>query len=222
MGELPEHVFVTGCPSMDLAAELRGATSLTFDPFERYGGVGRLVDLDEPYLVVLQHPVTTEFRDARAQMVETLEAIDAMGRPALWFWPNVDAGSDGTSKAIRAFREQRPLPKVHFFRNMEPLDFLEVLVGAGCLVGNSSVGIRESSFLGVPVVNIGSRQAGRERGPNVIDVDYDRHQIVDAVERQLAHGHYPGVDLYGAGDAGVRIADLLATAPLAIEKRLAF
>jgi UDP-hydrolysing UDP-N-acetyl-D-glucosamine 2-epimerase len=222
MGEHPAHVFVTGCPSMDLAAEVRGATSLSFDPFERYGGVGRLVDLDEPYLVVLQHPVTTEFRDARAQMVETLEAIDAMGRPALWFWPNVDAGSDGTSKAIRAFREQRPLPKVHFFRNMEPLDFLEVLVGAGCLVGNSSVGIRESSFLGVPVVNIGSRQAGRERGPNVIDVDYDRHQIVDAVERQLAHGHYPGVDLYGAGDAGVRIADLLATAPLAIEKRLAF
>jgi UDP-hydrolysing UDP-N-acetyl-D-glucosamine 2-epimerase len=222
MGELPEHVFVTGCPSMDLAAELRGATSLTFDPFERYGGVGRLVDLDEPYLVVLQHPVTTEFRDARAQMVETLEAIDAMGRPALWFWPNVDAGSDGTSKAIRAFREQRPLPKVHFFRNMEPLDFLEVLVGAGCLVGNSSVGIRESSFLGVPVVNIGSRQAGRERGPNVIDVDYDRHQIIDAVDRQLAHGRYPGVDLYGAGDAGTRIADLLATAPLAVEKRLTF
>jgi UDP-hydrolysing UDP-N-acetyl-D-glucosamine 2-epimerase len=222
MGEVPDHVYVTGCPSMDLAAQVRGSTTCSFDPFERYGGVGRLVDIDEPYVVVLQHPVTTEFRDARTQMVETLEAIDAMGRPALWFWPNVDAGSDGTSKAIRAFREERPLPNVHFFRNMEPLDFLEVLIGAGCLVGNSSVGIRESSFLGVPVVNIGSRQAGRERGPNVIDVNYDRAQIIDAVGRQIEHGRYSGVDLYGSGDAGERIAELLATAPLVIEKRLTF
>jgi UDP-N-acetylglucosamine 2-epimerase len=142
--------------------------------------------------------------------------------PVLWFWPNVDAGSDGTSSAIRAFREQRKPKGMHFFKNMVPTDFLKLLVNARCLLGNSSVGVRECSFLGVPVVNVGTRQTGRDRGVNVIDVEYDRAQIVDGVARHLSNGTYPSDPLYGDGHAGERIADCLSMAPLSIEKRLTY
>jgi len=221
MGEDPTTVHVTGCPSIDLAASVIG-TVRDFDPIERYGGVGDRIDLADGYLVVMQHPVTTEFRDSKHQTRETLEAIAELDRPTMWFWPNVDAGSDGTSNAIRAFREAGRLPHVHFFKNMDPTDFLQVLLGAGCLIGNSSVGIRECSFLGVPTVNIGTRQIGRERGPNVVDCDYDRAQIVAAINRTLVEDRTATTSLYGDGLAGGRIADLLATVPLTIEKRLAY
>jgi UDP-N-acetylglucosamine 2-epimerase len=90
------------------------------------------------------------------------------------------------------------------------------------IIGNSSVGIRECAYLGVPSVNIGSRQAGRERGGNVIDVDYDRGQIAEAIQTHLSNGKNSTDFTYGDGRAGERIADALATQPLSIEKRLAY
>ncbi len=222
MGEDPSTVFVTSCPSIDLAAEVAGDPALDFDPFERYGGVGAPVDLENGYLVVLQHPVTTEYGQARAHVGETLHAVAATALPTLWFWPNVDAGSDGTSNAIRAFREIERPDNIHFFKNFAPTDFLRLLANAAVLVGNSSVGIRECAFLGVPTVNIGSRQGGRERGPNVIDVGYDRDEVRAAIDAHRAHGPYPPDHLYGDGHAGERIADLLATLPLSVEKRLCY
>ena len=103
---------------------------------------------------------------------------------------------------------------------MPPEDFLRLLDDAARLVGNSSVAIRECSFLGVPAVDIGDRQAGRERGANVIDVRHDRDAIIAAVRAQIAHGRYPSEHIYGDGRSGERIAEVLATAPLTIEKRL--
>jgi UDP-hydrolysing UDP-N-acetyl-D-glucosamine 2-epimerase len=222
MGEEPAKVFVTGCPSIDLAVEVMQRPEMDFDPFSKYGGVGASVDLSGGYLVVLQHPVTTEYEEAREQALETLHAVTEIGLPALWFWPNVDAGSDGTSNAIRSFREQNSPRNIHFFKNMEPTDFLRLLVGSRCLVGNSSVGIRECSYLGVPTVNIGSRQSGRERGRNVIDVDHRRKAIVEAIRRHLGDGRCESDTIYGQGRAGERIADLLARQPLGIEKRLTY
>jgi UDP-hydrolysing UDP-N-acetyl-D-glucosamine 2-epimerase len=222
MGEEPASVFVTGCPSIDLAAEVARAPELDFDPFERYGGVGVRLDVSKGYVVVMQHPVTTEYEGARKQTFETLHAVRDLGLPAFWFWPNVDAGSDGTSNAIRAFREVERPANIHFFKNFAPTDFLRLIYNSRCLVGNSSVGIRECSFLGVPVVNVGSRQAGRDRGRNVIDVGYDRAEITRAIGECVAAGRFPSNGLYGDGGAGVRIADLLATRPLTIEKRLAY
>ncbi|HEY0252574.1 MAG TPA: UDP-N-acetylglucosamine 2-epimerase, partial [Kofleriaceae bacterium] len=195
---------------------------LGFDPIAKYGGVGASVDLTNGYIVVMQHPVTTEYQLARTHVNETLHAVRDANVPALWFWPNVDAGSDATSSGIRAFREKYAPTNVHFFKNMEPDDFLRLLVNSRGLVGNSSVGIRESSFLGVPVVNIGSRQQGRERGANVLDVDYDRAAIKHALEAQWARGRYEKDLTYGDGYAGTRIAKLLATVPLKIEKRLMY
>jgi UDP-hydrolysing UDP-N-acetyl-D-glucosamine 2-epimerase len=225
MGEEPSKVFVTGCPSIDLAVEVMERPAMDFDPFTKYGGVGAPVDLSGGYLVVLQHPVTTEYQEAREQALETLHAIAEITEvdlPALWFWPNVDAGSDGTSNAIRSFRELHNPKNIHFFKNMEPTDFLRLLVGSRCLVGNSSVGIRECAFLGVPTVNIGSRQSGRDQGRNVIDVDHRREAIMAAIRRHIDNGRYESDPLYGQGRAGERIAELLARQPLSIEKRLSY
>lgn len=222
MGEEPARVFVTGCPSIDLAVEVMERPELDFDPFAKYGGVGASVDLSGGYLVVMQHPVTTEYELARQQAVETLHAVTEIGLPTLWFWPNVDAGSDGTSNAIRSFRELHAPKNIHFFKNMQPTDFLRLLYSSRCLVGNSSVGIRECAYLGVPTVNIGTRQAGRDRGRNVIDAGYDREEIVAAIRRHLGNGRYESDPIYGHGKAGERIAELLAGQPLGIEKRLTY
>ena len=222
MGEEPAAVHVTGCPSVDLAARVLRDGGGPFNPFVRYGGVGDRFDPAAGYLVVMQHPVTTEYADALAQITETLEAVRALDVPAFWFWPNVDAGSDRISKAIRHFRESREVPHVYFFKNLSPEDFLRLLIGARCLVGNSSVGIREGSYLGVPVVNVGSRQAGRERGGNVVDVGYDRAAIEAAVRARWDAGRCPPSTLYGDGSAGQRIAELLAGVELTIEKRLTY
>ena len=222
LGEEPASIIVTGCPSIDIAAEVAASPALDFDPFARYGGVGPTADLSKGYLVVMQHPVTTEHEQARHQVDETLYAVKDMGLPVLWFWPNVDAGSDGTSKGIRVFREKEDPGNFHLFRNMFPEDFLRLLCGATAIVGNSSVAIRECSYLGVPAVNIGTRQLGRERGKNVIDVDHDRGQISAAIRTHIARGKAPQDLLYGDGKAGPRIADCLATIPLTIEKRLTY
>lgn len=222
MGERPEAVIVTGCPSIDLAADIARNPKLDFDPLERYGGVGAPLDISKGYWVVMQHPVTTEYTEARHHVTETLAAVHASGMPALWFWPNVDAGSDGTSNAIRTFRETQRPANIHFFKNMAPEDFLRVLCNSHGIVGNSSVGIRECSFLGVPAINIGSRQAGRERGRNVVDVPYDCAAILDAMRRMASSGHLPSDPVYGDGAAGRRIAEAVARAPLTIEKRLTY
>ncbi len=222
MGEDPSTVFVTGCPSIDLAAEALADPTLNFDPFAKYGGVGATFDISGGYLVVMQHPVTTEYELARSHINETLNAIYDTGVPALWFWPNVDAGSDGTSNGIRAFREARRPQHIHFFKNMAPTDFIRLIYNSLALVGNSSVGIRECSFLGVPVVNVGSRQAGRDRGPNVLDIGYDRREIRAAIEHHRRHGRYPQDTLYGDGHAGREISRILSVAALKYEKRLAY
>lgn len=222
MGENPEAVFVTGCPSIDLAAKVTEEARNGFNPFELYGGVGHRFDPKAGYLVVMQHPVTTEYQEALHQTEETLAAIEAIAYPTIWFWPNVDAGSDRISKAIRHFRETHDVPFIYFFKNMSPEDFLRLLNGAKCLVGNSSAGIRESSFLGAPVVNIGNRQAGRERGPNVTDVSYTKEAIISGVRKHLSNGRYPPSELYGDGRAGQRIAELLATRPLTIRKQITY
>jgi UDP-hydrolysing UDP-N-acetyl-D-glucosamine 2-epimerase len=220
MGENPEKVFLTGCPSIDVAKEMMKDSHLDFDPFIKYKGVGNILDISKGYLVVMQHPVTTEHADSRMHIEHTLEAIAELKLPTLWFWPNVDAGADGTSKGIRAFREFKDSSNVHFFKNMEPSDFLKLLKNSSCLIGNSSVGIRECAYLGVPVVNIGSRQVGRERGENAIDTDYKKGEIIEAIKTQIKHGHYNPDTTYGTGEAGERIAELLATVPLTFHKIL--
>jgi UDP-hydrolysing UDP-N-acetyl-D-glucosamine 2-epimerase len=222
MGEDPKTVFVTGCPSIDLASEVLKDPGLNFDPFKKYGGVGAVSELSNGYVVVMQHPVTTQIADSRAQITETLEAVEALDLPALWFWPNVDAGSDDISRGIRIFREKGRGTKFHYFKNMEPEDFLRLVYNSKVIIGNSSMGIRECSFLGVPAVNVGDRQGGRERGKNVIDVPYNAERIKEAINTQLHNGRFEDAHIYGDGKAGPRIADLLAKTQLNIAKQISY
>ncbi len=220
LGENPEMVFNTGCPSIDLAAGVKANPKLDFDPYLKYGGVGNKPDLSNGYVVVMQHPVTNEYQESRTHIEETLSALEKIAKPILWFWPNVDAGADGTSTGIRAYRERNKPTNMHFFKNMEGEDFLRLLVNADCLIGNSSVGIRECAYLGVPVINIGSRQNKRERGNNVIDVKYNQVDIYNALN-QIMNQPKPEASLvYGGGEAGNKIADLLATNHLVFHKTI--
>lgn len=222
LGENPDFVFNTGCPSIDIASDVAKIEGLNFNPYQKYGGVGAEPDLSNGYLVVMQHPVTTEYQDSRKHIEQTLFAINELDIPTLWFWPNVDAGADGTSTGIRSFREKNKLEKVHFFKNMEGDDFLVLLNNAKVLIGNSSVGIRECAYLGVPVINIGSRQNKRDRGNNVIDVDYSKEDIINAVNFILKKGKSEASSVYGGGNAGINIAELLAKLPLQFHKTIMY
>lgn len=222
LGENPKYVFNTGCPSIDLALGIKGNGKLSFDPYEKYGGVGAQPDLNNGYIVVMQHPVTNEYQDSRKHIEVTLDAVHQLALPILWFWPNVDAGADGTSSGIRAFREKNTLPKVHFFKNMEGQDFLELLQNSNCLVGNSSVGIRECAFLGVPVVNIGTRQNKRARASNVVDVAYDVNEIKNAITAAIQNPKPEGASIYGEGNSGEIIANLLNEIPLQFHKTIMY
>ena len=220
MGEHPDTVFVTGDPAMDILAT--ASLELENDIFQRYGGVGPILDLGQDYLLVVQHPVTTEYEDGFGQINETLMAIYEMGIPTIWLWPNVDAGSDKVSKGIRVFREKYNPEFVHFFKNFSVEDYARVMRNSKCIIGNSSSGIREGSFLGVPAVNVGTRQQGRERGKNVIDVGYNKEEIKQAIMTQLRNDNYPPEYIYGDGSASRRIAEILATCNIDIQKTLAY
>lgn len=221
MGEDPAKVFFTGCPAIDLVAELD--TTLPKDIFERYGGVGAGLSVDKDYVVVLQHPVTTEYGSGLSQIKETLTAVHQLaqeGMQVAWLWPNVDAGSDDISRGIRSFRENNNSTNMHFFLNFEPEDYARLIANAKCIIGNSSSGLREGAFLGIPCVNIGTRQAGRERAANVTDVNNDAQEILEAARKQIAHGKYESDTLVGDGTAGKQMADVLATVPLDVQKKI--
>ena len=222
LGEEEDTIFITGCPSIDIAEDIRNKPELDFNPCEKYGGVGPIIDSSEDYIVVLNHPVTTEFEQAFSQTDVLLKAIHKLNKPTFWFWPNVDAGSDGTSSAIRSFREIKQPQNMHFFKNMEGRDFLRLLANSNCLIGNSSVGIRECSHLGVPVVNIGTRQNRRQRGQNVIDINYIENEITEAINFQVNHGKYTPQNIYGNGQSGKGIADILAVAEPKINKTITY
>lgn len=222
MGEDPTTVFNPGCPSIDLAEEILKSPNLDFNPIEKYGGVGEKIDWKSGYLVVMQHPVTTEYNSAKEDVLKTLHAVNELNIPTFWFWPNVDAGSDGTSNGIRTFRELEKPKNIHFFKNMEPNDFLRLLINSKCLIGNSSVGIRECSYLGVPTVNIGSRQNRRQRGSNIVDVTYDKDLIKEAIMERMNSTTISKETIYGDGNAGVRIAEILATTKLTFHKTIVY
>lgn len=217
LGESVDKIFITGCPSIDLALQIKSlAEPVSSELFEM--GVGMKIDPKIPYIVVMQHPVTYEYEKAESNILQTLKAIEKIDMQTIWFWPNIDAGSDHVSKALRTHREFNKTLSIHFMKNLPPERFLTLINNAKCLIGNSSVGIRESSILGLPVVNIGSRQNNRLRASNVIDVNYDQSKIYDAISSQVNHDKYPSSDIYGNGNSGKKIASILESVNLTTQK----
>ena len=220
MGENPEFVFNHGCPAMD---EITGIDlNITSDFFEQAGGSGDDIDPEKPYIVVLQHPVTTEFGEETGKIQETIAAIEELGMQTIWLWPNVDAGSDHISKQLRILKERHKNFRLRLYRNFAMIDYARLISNSECLIGNSSSGIREAAFLGVPSVNIGSRQQGRERGQNVIDVADNSQDILEAIRKQIEHGKYLADMMFGSGDAGLKIANTLSGELPRIQKQMHF
>ena len=217
MGEDPRYVFHTGSLDVELAAEI--STSITSN-HDNALGVGHDIDIEQPFLMVVQHPVTTE-SDNRAHLETTLKVVASFELPTIWFWPNPDAGTGEMADSLRHMREKHPELTAHmrFITNVPANDFVALLAHTSCLVGNSSAGIKECSYLGTPVVNIGARQQGRLSAEHVTHVGYEATELGAAIAAQLAHGRYEPSRLYYQPNASDTIAELLATTPLYTQKR---
>lgn len=224
MGEDEKYVFNVGCPRTDLVAEelQNNSYEVLKDIFEIYGGVGNTLNLSQPYLLVSQHSVTTEFGHNRKQIEETLKALEDLQMPTIMLWPNSDAGGDEISKGIRIFRESKNPKWLHMFKNLPTHIYIHLMNTTSCLIGNSSSGVREGAFIGTPVVNIGTRQNKRLRTNNVIQVDYDTKDIVVAIKAQIEHGKYESSDIYGDGTAGKKIANILVDCEPSIQKTIVY
>jgi UDP-hydrolysing UDP-N-acetyl-D-glucosamine 2-epimerase len=223
LGEREDMVFQVGCPRIDLVAEVLAADNVGAPQSIFDLGVGDKIDLSRPFALVSQHPVTTEYGEGELQIGKTLAAVRTTGLPAIVLWPNADAGSDDIARGIRKSRERKLAAGMHFFKNLPTDIYIRLMRSTACLLGNSSSGIREGAYIGTPAVNIGTRQAGRERGPNVIDVPHEEDVIADAVAAQLKHGRYETADTYGDGKAGGRMADILAgLGPVEVQKRITY
>ncbi len=229
LGEPEKMVFNVGCPRIDLAREYleRHQNGDRIDQekfFATYKGVGGKFDIEkDSFLLVSQHPVTTEYGQNRKYIEETLYALKEIEMPTIMIWPNVDAGSDEISKGIRHFREVYRPEWLHLFLNLPVSVYVRLMDLCSCIVGNSSSAIREGSFVGTLAVNIGSRQNMRKQGKNVIDVDYDRKEIVGAIRKQIQSERPKGEQLYGDGKAGIRIAKILnEIGPISKQKTICY
>jgi UDP-hydrolysing UDP-N-acetyl-D-glucosamine 2-epimerase len=223
LGEPPETVHLVGCPRIDLVAEILRRKGDGLDEHLFDLGVGSKLDLSQPFILVSQHPVTTEYGEGERQITATLDAVRETGLPAIVLWPNADAGSEDIARGIRKLRERHEDKNMHFFKNLPTATYIQLMARTACLVGNSSSGIREGAYIGTPVVNIGTRQVMRERGKNVIEVPHDKDAILGAIRRQLEHGRYEMEPIYGDGTAGRKIAEVLANlGPINVQKRITY
>lgn len=225
MGEPAGAVFNVGCPRNDLVLEqTKGRSSVASlgTIYDKQGGVGGKPKLGDGFLLVSQHPVTTEYGANRDHMEATLNAAANIAMPTLLLWPNSDAGSNEVSRAVRIYREKNEAGWLHAFKDL-PVDiYIDLMNTTSCLVGNSSSGIREGAMLGTPVVNIGNRQSARLCGNNVMTVANDAQAIEQAIRAQLSHGRYNMDALYGNGTAGAQIADILASFSPPLQKRIVY
>ncbi len=222
MGEDPERVFNVGCPRIDLVAEVLSESAPDLGKLVATEGVGPILDPSQPFVLISQHPVTTEYGRSEEQIEETLAAVMDVGIQAVALWPNADAGADDVAQGMRKFRERNRDAPVHFFKSLPPHIYIHLMSLTACLIGNSSSSIREGAFIGTPAVNVGTRQNRRVRGANVVDADHNRQEIAGAIRDRIAKGRFPSDPLYGDGKAGERIAECLAGIDVQVQKVIAY
>lgn len=212
MGELPESIFNVGCPSLDAIFDVKDDKNV----LEKY-------NLTAPFLLIIQHPVTTEINNSSQQIDATLNAVMELDIDALFILPNNDAGYSHIVRKIEG-------SKVKHVPTLTLEDYVNLLRRASVLVGNSSSGIHETASLKIPTVNIGSRQQGRLRPLNVIDVDYDQHEIKKAIIKCLDDVDFLNTvktceNPYGDGNTAIKIVELLKKIKIdnsIIQKRITY
>jgi len=192
MGEEQNRVFFTGCPSLDAIKEFAIRRNTP----------------DERYIMCIFHPDTENLDVQVEQTTAVLNAVldycAKYGCRCYWYWPNPDKGREKVLEVIEKAHKQNDMFLTKAV-NLSPKDFLKQLSGAKVVIGNSSVGIRECSYIGVPAINIGDRQSIRERSHNVLDVEPQWEQILKGLEAQTAAKKYKRVYLFGDGDANKNI-----------------
>ena len=211
MGENPKNVFNVGCPSIDEISQINFDKKVNLLNKSYGGGTGNLVDLRKKYLICLVHPNTKNYKDNEKLINNIINSLIKLKMQCIFLWPNIDAGSNFISKKLRSLQQNlKEDLKINFYKNFENDDYYRLLKNSSCLVGNSSSGIRESSYLGVPVVNIGDRQQHRERGKNVLDVKNDEKAILKAIKVQ-SNKRFKSQKIYGDGNSSDRIIKILSS-----------
>lgn len=167
MGENPDNIFVVGAPGLDSIIKCKDNIDEAFLK-DKY-------NITKDFVIVLQHPVSLEVEKASNQIQETLDAILSTDYQVILIYPNADAGGRAMIEKINEY-------DVDAYKNIPHDDFIGLLSLASVLIGNSSSGIIESSSFKLPVINIGTRQQGREKAENVIDVDYNCDEILSALK----------------------------------------
>lgn len=215
LGEHPSYVFNFGSPDIEVVQKL-SKQEKKIDLIKT--GSGALIDLSKGYNMVMYHPDISDLKNIHVYTKNILKAVHDSKIPTLWFWPNFDAGAEDLSQELRAFKEDVKGHKIRFMRYLGPREFMWLLNHSKCLIGNSSAGIKECSFLGIPVVNIGQRQNKRLKASHIINVDHNPENIKKALEKQMGIGRYPSSSMYFAPDTGKKIAKTIAEIPLYTQK----
>lgn len=200
MGEEPWRVTISGAPSLDNLHDLDWLSRSDLEA--RFG-----LDLDVSPLVVTYHPVTLEYEATEWQVTELLAALDKVGAPVIFTYPNADTWSRIIRRLIDVYVASHPNARVVV--NLGTSAYFSLLRHCAAMVGNSSSGIIEAASFRLPVVNVGNRQQGRVRGPNVVDVGYEREAVLAGIRNVLDPGFRASltdlVNLYGDGHAAERI-----------------
>ena len=205
MGEDPSRVHVVGAPGLEPI--LSGVFMPKAELMRKYR-----INPDQPLLLVIQHPVSAEISDAAQQMRATLTAVAGSHHQALVMYPNADAGGRQMISIIKDFCRKNP--QIHGYKNLPHEDYLGLLKIASLLIGNSSSGIIEAPSFHLPVVNIGTRQEGRERAGNTIETGYAEPEISAAIKKALSDPVFLEKvrrcrNPYSSGDSSKRIVELL-------------
>lgn len=217
MGENPEYVFNFGSPDIEVVRRI-GVNAARPESAPATGS-GARIDTTKDYIVVSYHPITSEIDRLAEYTRNLIEAIHESNIQAFWFWPNFDAGAEEKiSHELRSFNDRVKEHSIRFMRYIAPRQYLALLNYTRCFVGNSSAGIKECAYLGVPVVNVGTRQAERLRGENVLDVPEEKESIKEAIRSQLARGKFSPAKEYEDDNTSKRIAETLGTAKLYLQK----
>jgi UDP-hydrolysing UDP-N-acetyl-D-glucosamine 2-epimerase len=216
MGENPQHVFNFGSPEVEVASSV---AKKEYKIDINKTGSGADISLTEDYIIVMYHPVVTELEDNVINIKNLIKAIHSLDMQVLLSWPNADVGSEEIAHQLRIFNDKTKNHKIRFLRDIPPKEFLTLLKNSRCLVGNSSAGIKECSYFGVPAVNIGSRQNGRLHSENVVNVTHSEVSIKKGIHTQLTKKHYPSSDLYKASNTSKKIAEVMAKIDLYVQKK---
>ncbi len=208
LGEQPFRVFNTGNPGIDRFLDV---PSISLSEISSRIGV-KLAE-GEPYIILLQHAISSEIELAYDQVKESLEAVKDMGIKTIVIYPNSDAGSQ---QLVRAIKEYESLHFIHVAKNIPRLEFINLMRNAACILGNSSAGILEAPYLKLPTINVGNRQHGRQHAENVQFIGHDKNAIIQAVNKAVFDKEYRSkvatcINPYGDGSSSERIASILAT-----------